>query len=143
MGKAKPAADEATVGKKLSDLVGMSRGADIEILGLSAQENIPDPSSHQISDVPVIVQPVKDLEGIGVDVLSGDVVVRPADYDRAKCGRRISSEVRHCHTLLFFPPPDVKDLGIQVHGFRSIDSIELVVIFRAFYCNWKGFTQFI
>ena len=74
MGQPEAAADEAAVGKDLFHLVGVSRGADIEILGPVPQEQVPDTSAHQVGDVSVAMKSVQDLQGIRVDQGAGQTV---------------------------------------------------------------------
>jgi hypothetical protein len=43
-------------------------GADVEILRPPVQEEIPNAAADEVRDVVVLVEPVKDLEGVWIDL---------------------------------------------------------------------------
>ena len=73
--EAEPAADDPAVAEELLDLVGMRRGADVEILRPPAEQQVADAAADEIGGVIVLVQPVQDLEGVGIDVATRDRVL--------------------------------------------------------------------
>ena len=66
------AADDPAVAEELLDLVRMRRRADVEILRPPAEQQIAHAAADQIRDEIVFVQPVQDLEGVGIDVATRD-----------------------------------------------------------------------
>ena len=73
-------ADDPAVAKQLLDLMRVRRRPDVEILGPTVQEQVADAAADQVRDVMVLVEPVEDLEGAGIDVSAGDRVGRTG-YD--------------------------------------------------------------
>ena len=56
------------------DFVRVSGCADIEILWLSAQKQIADTPSDEIRPVVMLLEPVENLQRIGIDLFAGDRV---------------------------------------------------------------------
>ena len=77
MGQTEPAADQPRIAEELSDLPRVGIRGRIKIFGSLPQEKIPDAPSHQVGQKPVVMEPIKDPEDIGIDVLSGDGVLGP------------------------------------------------------------------
>ena len=75
VGEAEAAADDPAVAEELLDLVGMGRRPDIEVLGAAAEQEVPDAAADQIRRISVFVQPVQDLEGVGINVATRDRVL--------------------------------------------------------------------
>ena len=73
-----PTHDEA-VAEELLDLLGVGRGADVEVLGPALEQQVAHPAPDQVGHVPVVLQTVENLEGVLVDVLAGDVVLGPGE----------------------------------------------------------------
>ena len=48
----------------------MRRGPDVEILGPAAEEQVPDAAADEVGRVIVLVEPVENLERIGIDLAS-------------------------------------------------------------------------
>jgi hypothetical protein len=67
VGQAEPPADKAAVAEDLFDLVGVSGGADIEVLGFFPQQEIPDSPAYKVGDMAMAMEAIKDLQGVGVD----------------------------------------------------------------------------
>ena len=53
-----PATDDPAVAKEFLDLVGMRRGADVEILGPASEQQVADAASDQVSDVLTLPKPI-------------------------------------------------------------------------------------
>ena len=70
MGQPEPAADDPAIPKEPLDLVRMGGRADVEILGLSPEQQIADASAHEVREVVVLVQPVQHSERVGIDLLA-------------------------------------------------------------------------
>jgi hypothetical protein len=60
--------DDPAVPKELLDLVRMGRRPDVEVLRAAVQQQIPDAAPDEVRDVVVLVEPVKDLESVGIDL---------------------------------------------------------------------------
>ena len=82
VGQPEPPADDPAVAEELLDLVRMRRRADVEILRPAAEQQVAHAAADQIGDVVVLVQPVQDLEGVGIDVAAGDRVLGPRNDGR-------------------------------------------------------------
>jgi hypothetical protein len=80
VGQAEPPSDDPAVPKELLDLVGMRRGADVEVLGLAAQQQVADAAAHEVGGVVPLVQPVQDPEGVRID-LAPSTLCRGARHD--------------------------------------------------------------
>ncbi len=78
--EAEAAANDETVAKQFLDLLGMSGGPDVEVFGPAFQEKVAHSPPHEISHESVVLQTIKHLEGIGVDVLAGDNVLGAGEY---------------------------------------------------------------
>src|SRR5262249_42769372 len=91
-------ADDPTVSKEFLDLVGMGRGADIEVFRPSAQEEVADAPAHQIGDVIALSQPVENFQCIGVDIAPRDRVLLARNYPRfdhcGHCTKRSGAHFR-------------------------------------------------
>ena len=68
MSEPEPPADDPAVAEQLLDLVRMRRRADVEILGSPTEQEIAHTPAHQIRDVLMLVQPVENFEGVGIDL---------------------------------------------------------------------------
>ena len=72
VGEPEPAADDPAVPKELLDLMGMRRRADVEVLRPAVEQQVPNAAADEVGDVVVLVQPVKNLECVGIDLATGD-----------------------------------------------------------------------
>ena len=70
--EAEAAADDPAVAKELLDLVRVRRRPDVEVLGPAVQQQVADASADQVRDVAVFVEPVENLERVGIDISAGD-----------------------------------------------------------------------
>ena len=52
---------------------GMRRRADVEVLGPAIQQQVANAAADQIGDVVVLVEPVEDLESVGIDVCRREI----------------------------------------------------------------------
>jgi len=68
--QAEAAADGAAVAKQLAHFAGPGVGGDVEILWSLPQQDVPDPSAHEIGDEAKATQPVEHLQGVRIDELS-------------------------------------------------------------------------
>src|SRR5437588_8842752 len=66
MRESEAAADDPAVPKELLDLIRMRRGADIEVLGATAGQQIANAAAHQIGDVIVLAQAIEDFQRVGI-----------------------------------------------------------------------------
>ena len=73
--EAEAAADDPAVAEELLDLVGMRRGADVEVLRAAAEQQVADAAADEVRGVAVFVQPVQDLESVGIDVATRNRVL--------------------------------------------------------------------
>ena len=48
--------------------MGMGRRADVEVLRPALEQQVANAAADQIRDVVVLVQPVEDLESVGIDL---------------------------------------------------------------------------
>ena len=62
------APDDPAVAKELLDLVRVCGRADVEVLRPPAEQEVSHAPAHQIRDVIVLVEPVEDLESVGIDL---------------------------------------------------------------------------
>jgi hypothetical protein len=74
MGKPETPADQAAVAEQFPDLIGMGGGADVEIFWNTAQKQVTHTASNKVGCVPVTVETIEDLQGIGIDEGAGDIV---------------------------------------------------------------------
>src|SRR5262249_15436091 len=74
-GEGERTADDPAVAKQLVDLVGMRRGADVEVLGAAAEEEVADAAADEVGDVLELPQPVEDAQRIGIHVAPRDHVL--------------------------------------------------------------------
>ena len=65
-----PPADDPAVPEQLLDLIRMRRGADVEVLGPAAEQQIAHAAADEIRGVVRLVQPREHLERIGIDETS-------------------------------------------------------------------------
>jgi hypothetical protein len=75
--QAETAADQTGAPEEIPDLTGRGVGGHVKVFGGLPQEEIPDAPSHQEGRKALMVEPVKNLESMGVDVLAGDGVRGP------------------------------------------------------------------
>ena len=60
--------EKEAVAEEAPDVVGPGVRADVEVLGLPAEQQVAHAAAHQISDVAGVGQPIKDPQGVGVNV---------------------------------------------------------------------------
>lgn len=82
MGEKKPATDEEAVPECALYLVGLGACADVEILGGSAHEQIADTAANKICGIAKRRKTIKHLQGVGINVLAGNAMIRPLVDDR-------------------------------------------------------------
>jgi hypothetical protein len=80
MGQPKTASNQKTVAKQFFYLIRGGIGPDIKIFRLSSQKKISDTAADQICLVAVPVEPVENLETIGVNLFAGYRMVATRDY---------------------------------------------------------------
>jgi hypothetical protein len=68
VGEPEAAADDPAVPKELLDLMGMGGRPDVEVLGTSFEQQVTNAPTDEVRDVIVLVEPVKDLESVGIDL---------------------------------------------------------------------------
>ena len=76
------AADHEAVAEEPLDLLRVGAGADVEVLGLAAQQQVAHPAAHQVGHVTAALEAVQDLQGVRVDGLAGDRVLRALEDAR-------------------------------------------------------------
>ena len=54
---------------RLPHVLGPGAGGDVEVLGLAAEEQVPDAAADQVGLVPGSLEPAHDLRGVGVDAV--------------------------------------------------------------------------
>ena len=79
--KPEPPSDQKAVLENLLDLAWRCVGADVEILGRAAKQQVADSAAHQIGGKTLAHQTVYDLERIGMDVLAGNRMFRSGNYN--------------------------------------------------------------
>ncbi len=84
MRQAEAAADQPAVAEQLLDLLGRRVGGNVEILGVAVHQQIADGAADQVTGKPGITQPVQNAQGVGADVLAGDVVLIARDHAQAE-----------------------------------------------------------
>ena len=87
--EAEAPADDPAVSKQLLDLMRMRRRADIEVLRPPIEQQIANAAADQIRDVIVFVQPIENLEGVGIDVATRDRDARSRNDGRLHHRRRL------------------------------------------------------
>ena len=102
--EAEAPADDPAVPEQLLDLVRMRRGADVEVLGPPAEQQIAHAAADQVRGVVGVVQPVEHLERIGIDGRARNRVVRSGDDDGLGHPARIVTD----------PDADVRRLNCHV-----------------------------
>ena len=75
------ASDQEGVSEQFPDLVRVRIRADVEILGLPAEQKIPDTAADEVGDIAGAVQVIEHLDRVGVYVLARYGVVVPCTYD--------------------------------------------------------------
>jgi hypothetical protein len=63
-------ADDPAVAEELLDLVGLRRGADVEVLRLAAQEQVAHAAADQVRRVVGLIEPVENFQGFWIDELA-------------------------------------------------------------------------
>src|SRR5262249_15731391 len=103
-------ADDPTVSKEFLDLVGMGRGADIEVFRRPAQEQVPDAPPPQIRDVSALPQPVENFQYIGVNIAPRERVLLARNHPRfdhcGHCTKRSGAHFRPRAGVLGAIPAD-------------------------------------
>jgi hypothetical protein len=74
--------DDPAVPEELFDVIGMSRRPDVEVLGLSPEEEVAHAAADQIRDVIGLAQPVENLQSVGIDVTPRERVLLARDHPR-------------------------------------------------------------
>jgi hypothetical protein len=69
MGETEPTANEKAIAKQSLDLTRMGIRADIEVLGVAVEKEIPHASTDKVCDVPVTAQTIEHFQCIGINVL--------------------------------------------------------------------------
>jgi hypothetical protein len=85
VGQAEAAADDAAVTKQSFHLTRGSIRDDIEVLGLTPEEEVPDTAPHKPGDEAAAAETIEDLKGIGADLLPGDRMGGTWDYAGDAC----------------------------------------------------------
>ena len=67
VGQAKPPADDPAVPEEPLDLRGVGVGADVEVLRLAPEQQVPHAAADQVGDVVGLLESVQDAEGVRVD----------------------------------------------------------------------------
>jgi hypothetical protein len=84
VGEPEAPADDPAVAKELLDLMRMRRCPDVEILRVAIQQEIAHAPADEIRDVVMLVEPVKNFEGAGIDVSARDRMGRTRDDGRLR-----------------------------------------------------------
>jgi hypothetical protein len=66
--EAEAAADYPAVSEQLLDLIRMRVGADVEVLRLTSEEKIAHAATDEVGGIVELLQAVKNLEGVRIDV---------------------------------------------------------------------------
>jgi hypothetical protein len=74
MNQQKTAADDTGIAEKLLYLAWVCVGDNVKILGLAANNHIPDSTAHNVGLVPCVPEPVADKEGVMVNLLFADIM---------------------------------------------------------------------
>jgi hypothetical protein len=77
--EAEPAADDPAVPELFLDLAGVRIRPDVEVFRVEPEQEVADPAADQISTMAGLVEPIKNLEGVRVDVAAGNSVFGPRD----------------------------------------------------------------
>ena len=80
-----PSNDPAILEKTL-DLIRMRVGADVEILGTTAEQQVADAAADQIRDVIVLAKAIEDLQRVRIDVAARDWMLGARDDPRCDHG---------------------------------------------------------
>jgi len=86
--EAEPPADEATVTKQAPHILGQRIGRHVKILGREPQEQIAHRPPDEERLVPRVLQPVKNLQGIGRDGAARDRVLGARNHHMRDWRRR-------------------------------------------------------
>ena len=82
MGKPKAPPDEEAVAERTAHFVRFRACADVEVLRRAPHQQITDTTAHEVGGVAKAGEAVKDLQGIRVDVLARNAVLRSCVHDR-------------------------------------------------------------
>src|SRR5580692_10270200 len=103
MRQAEAAADHSAVPEQRSHVLRSCARRNIEVLGLSAEQEVANAASHEVGLIPASLQPPNDLGGIGVDP---GLVERDRVADEPGAGvavaRVASSDASMAHALSRF-----------------------------------------
>ncbi len=72
--EAKAATDQKAVSEELPDLVGVSVGSDIEVLGGPAEQQVANAAADEVRDEARLVKPVEHSERVGINVPTGNAM---------------------------------------------------------------------
>jgi hypothetical protein len=92
--------DDSRVAEQPADLVRFRIRADVVVLRLSTEHQVPDAPPNQARHVAGVVQPVKDLDGVGGYVSSGNWMLGSGDDPRFHpgiCAHRVIIPTRGIH----------------------------------------------
>jgi hypothetical protein len=92
VGKPEPSADEPAVPEDLLDLVRACVGRDVEVLGLSAQEQVSHAAADQIGEMTRFLKSIEDPNCVGADPFAGDGMIGPGDDDGLLAHGRIVTQ---------------------------------------------------
>ena len=76
------APDQEAVAERMLHLVRLRTRSDVNILGFPAHQEITDASADEIRRIAELGETVKDLQGVRIDVLSGNAMLRTLVDDR-------------------------------------------------------------
>jgi hypothetical protein len=98
--QAEPPSDDPAVAEESLDLVRVRVGADIEIFGMATEQEVADAAADEVAGEVVLVQPIQHLQGVRVDLLAGDGVLRARHDHRTamRPGTRILFSLRVPHS---------------------------------------------
>lgn len=74
MGQHKSTSDQSTVSEELSNLRGLGIRRDVEVLGGTSEEKIPDTSAHEVRGETCLLQCFDDTTSVGIDAVVGEPV---------------------------------------------------------------------
>src|SRR5581483_837519 len=70
--QAEAAADDPAVAEELLDLIRMRRRTDVEIFGMTAEEEVADAAADEVGDVIALPEPIEDFQRVRIDVTPRD-----------------------------------------------------------------------
>ena len=79
--EAESAADEEAVSEEPLERAGVGVGADVEVLGLAAEQEVAHAAAHEVGDVPRGGEALEDAQRVGVNVLARNVVLASRTVD--------------------------------------------------------------